>query len=269
VVDGPAGEDLPAALELGDLATAARRVVRAVTEAARNNQAAADRGAVPLRGDRLTEHLVRQAAGAAAELPEELAGKAFLAGLGVGLDDSKLLRGLPLSAAVWRAIEPDDLRRERVAVLGSPTMRGRRDLAQHFFVSAGLAALVGAESAESAGLLKELADSRGGSGFSFADLAADLAGVAFAQHVQAGKLKLAELARSFAVEDYLPPCADLPEGIPWEEFSAKYMQSESAAFEKQRAMIRRRVEALPGYGNGRRDGETERMRDGENERRRE
>jgi len=243
----PAVEVLPGVTVPGGLRDAARQVLHAITEAARSNHNAGLRGAVPLRGDRLTEHLVRRAAGAAAELPEDLAERALLLGLGIGLDDSKLLRRLPLCAEVCRAIEPDDRRRERIAVLGSPTMRGRRDLAQHFFVSAGLAALVGAENAESAGLLKELGDSRGGSGFSFADLAADLAGVAFALHVGAGRLTLPDLARSFTVDDFLPQCADLPEGIPWEEFSAKYMQADGAAFEKQRTVIRRRVESLPAY----------------------
>jgi len=243
----PPVEQVPDVAVPGGLRDAARQVLHAITEAARSNRNAGDRGAVPLRGDRLTEHLVRRAAEAAAELPEELAARALLLGLGIGLDDSKLLRKLPLCAEVCRAIEPDDRRRERIAVLGSPTMRGRRDLAQHFFVSAGLAAVVGAQNAESAGLLKELADSRGGSGFSFADLGADLAGVAFALQLGSGRLKLPELARSFAVEDFLPPCADLPEGIPWEEFSTKYMQADGAAFDKQRTVIRRRVESLPAY----------------------
>jgi len=256
----PPVEQVPDVTLPGGLRDAARQVLRAIVEAARSNQTAAGRGDVPLRGDRLTELLVRRAADAAAELPEELAPRALLVGLGIGLDDSNLLRRLPLCAEVCRAIEPDDRRRERIGVLGSPTMRERRDLAQHFFVSAGLAALVGAENAESAGLLKELADSRGSSGFSFADLAADLAGVAFAVQLGAGRLKLPELARSFAVDDFLPPCADLPEGIAWEDFAAKYVQADGAAFEKQRAVIRHRVESLPGYRQmeRRREGETER-----------
>jgi hypothetical protein len=257
---GSAVEGLPEVTVPGGIRDGARQVLHAITEAARDNQNAGALGDVPLRGDRLTEHLVRRAADAAAELPEDLGARALLVGLGIGLDDSKLLRRLPVCAEVCRAIEPDDRRRERIAVLGSPTMRGRRDLAQHFFVSAGLAALVGAENAESAGLLKELADSRGGSGFSFADLAADLAGVAFAVQLRAGRLKLPELAGSFAVEDFLPPCADLPEGIPWEDFSAKYMQADGAAFEKQRTAIRRRVESLPAYQKMS-DGETEGLRD--------
>ena len=58
-------------------------------------------------------------------------------------------------------------------------MRGRHDLAQHVGVSAALTALSGPRAAEAAGLLKELLDSgEGGSVFSFADLAADLADLA-------------------------------------------------------------------------------------------
>ena len=62
-------------------------------------------------------------------------------------------------------------------------MLGRRDLAQHFFLSGYLAAVVGSAAAESAGIAKELADARSGSGFSYVDLAADLAGIAFAERV--------------------------------------------------------------------------------------
>ena len=94
-----------------------------------------------------------------------------------------------LSAAVHdrpaslRAIESPSERTIRLAVLGEPTMRGRRDLAQHFFVSAHLTASTGAEAAQAAGLAKELVDAQRPSGFSFADLAADRAGARFARSV--------------------------------------------------------------------------------------
>jgi uncharacterized protein YfiM (DUF2279 family) len=57
------------------------------------------------------------------------------------------------------------------------TLHGRGDLAQHFGVSAAIAAAGGGVLADSIGVFKELDDSRGGSGFSFPDLLADRAGV--------------------------------------------------------------------------------------------
>ena len=59
------------------------------------------------------------------------------------------------------------------------TLADRGDLAQHFTISAALAATAGSPLADAVGLYKELDDSRSGSGFSFSDLAADRAGTRF------------------------------------------------------------------------------------------
>jgi len=56
------------------------------------------------------------------------------------------------------------------------TLMGRSDSAQHFAISAALAAWAGEPAANAIGVYKEIDDSRGGSGFSFGDLAADPAG---------------------------------------------------------------------------------------------
>jgi hypothetical protein len=232
--------------QLEPVAGAAREVVLAIAAAARENREAGQgRGA--LSGDRLTEHLVRRAAAAAAELPEAVAARGLLLGLGLGLDDSRTLRKLPLFGEMCRSIESDEERQERLAVLGKPTMHGRRDLAQHFFVSAALAVMVGPKNAEAAGLMKEVNDARGGSGFSFADLAADLAGVALAVKLTKTEAGPGDLAEAFVVTDYLPEIAALPEGIPWDEFAAKYSRPGDDAFEQQKAAIRRSIAALPAY----------------------
>ncbi len=57
----------------------------------------------------------------------------------------------------------------------------RHDFAQHFLVSAALTVSSGTGVADSIGLLKELDDSQGGSGFSFTDIGADRTGVRFAE----------------------------------------------------------------------------------------
>ncbi len=220
-----------------------RAIVTAVREAAAENHAAS----APLRGDRLTEFLVCRAAAAARKLPRENAAKAFLLGLGAAFEKSTVLRTAPLINRVFLAAETEDERRQRLAVLGAPTMHGRRDLAQHFAVSAALAALMGPEAAEAMGIMKELRDSQGGTGFSFADLAADIAGIAFATQVSGNRLLLESLAESFSVSDFLLELNDLPEGIPRAAFLERYGSIEDERFLQQRTEIRRRVLALPGY----------------------
>ena len=225
------------------LAAGVRVIVSAVREAAAENDVAAER----LCGDRLTEYLVRRAAAAAKNLSEEDAAKAFLLGLGAAIDGSTVLRAAPLMNEVFLAAENEDERRQRLAVLGAPTLHGRRDLAQHFVVSAALAILIGPEAAETMGTMKEMRDSQGGSGFSFFDLAADMAGIAFANHVREKKLSLESLAESFTVADFMPKIGNLPEGIPSEAFLKRYGSIWDDRFIQHRSEIRRQVLSLPGY----------------------
>lgn len=193
------------------------------------------------------EHYVRRAAAAANRLPRNYAPKAFLLGLGIGTDSSSVLRDSPLIGKICREVESDDERRDRLLVIGSPTMHGRRDLGQHFAVSCALAVVVGSHGAEIAGISKELNDARGGSGFSFADLAADLAGIRFSKDVTDLKLSLGRLADSFTVADYLPPPTGLPEGIPWDKFLAEYGSIADDRFRRSKDAIGKRIEQLKGY----------------------
>ena len=234
----------PLAVEPDSLASSARTVVEAVVDAARANCSQVE----PASGDELTALLVRRAAAAAEALPERFRKNAFLVGLAVALDDSTLLRNNPLTGPLCRQVETDAERGARLAVLGSPTMAGRHDLAQHFSVSCGLAALLGPGAAETAGVAKELADARRGSGFSFADLAADLAGIALARHIGDQGENLAELAERFSVARFFPDVEDLAEGLAWQEFFESYGSVQDARFNAQRAAILDRIRALPGYG---------------------
>jgi hypothetical protein len=52
--------------------------------------------------------------------------------LPIALDDSTILRNNPLVRSMVRSVESDAERKERIAALGSPTVRKRRDLCQHF-----------------------------------------------------------------------------------------------------------------------------------------
>ena len=222
------------------LVAGTRTVLQAIVAAAGHR----DR---PPGGDRLTEQYVRAAARAADKLPKEIAPRAFLLGLGLGLDDSSVLRGAAIFGPFCRRVETDDERRHRLRVLGSPTMRGRRDLAQHFFVSCTLVQLVGPRAAEAAGLLKEVLDSRRGSGFSFVDLTADLSGVAMASAVLDGRTPLASLAGAFTVADYLPERGTAKEGLSWQSFLQAFGSADDERFRREVAAIRRRIAALPAY----------------------
>jgi hypothetical protein len=198
----------------------------------------------------LTAYYVRAAAAAAGRLPRRAPverARAFLLALGVMLDDSSLLRKNPVTGGLWRRIETDAERARRLAVLGTPTVHGRHDLAQHFSVSAGLTAMAGARAAEAAGVLKELLDAEGGSGFSFADLAADLAGVAFAEQILRAPERLAGVAKSFTVADYAPSPRGLIEGLSSRQFARRYGSVNDKRFRTALEALRRRVRALPGY----------------------
>jgi len=173
-------------------------------------------------GDRLMESYVRSAAAAAKRLPPKEGSTALLLALGIALDDSSVLRVHPRTRDFVRRLETPAQRRDRIAAIGSPTMRGRRDLAKHFVVSSYLTAIVGRHAAETAGLAKELADAQAGSGFSFADLTADQAGIQFAREVLDGTVSLGELARHFTVAAYVPDVASLPEGLDWNTLKATY-----------------------------------------------
>ena len=118
----------------------------------------------------MTTYYVRRAAAAARQLPPHVGPAAFLLGLGVAIDDSNFVHDKPALNDVWQKIEPEDQRQAHLLLLGTPTMLKRHNVTRHFTVSAALVVLTGPQGAEAVGLGKEIVDSRGGDGFSFADL---------------------------------------------------------------------------------------------------
>ncbi|ASV76934.1 hypothetical protein THTE_4333 [Thermogutta terrifontis] len=226
---------------------AARWVIQAVV-------AEWDPAAVPVSGprpmgDAVMEMLVRKAAEVAQQIPAQSATQrsAFLRALAVLVDDSIFLREQPGLGVVWAKLETEAERQRRLARIPLPTIEGRHDWAQHFGVSAALTDLLGAGPARSLGLAKEWRDAQGDSGFSFTDLAADYAGVVFAEAVQSGRISLAELAENFTLPAYVPPLSRYPE-----EISFPRMIREYGGFfgERTRAIVREIEDAigsLPAY----------------------
>lgn len=114
-----------------------------------------------------------------------------------------------------------------VALRAGTTLRGREDWARHYCVSAALAALESPFWSDVAGSLKENVDALAqGSGFSFADLAADRAGVRLAERVTdsvpAAQQVRALLEPGFTVGEFFPDVSDLAEGLPPEQVRGEY-----------------------------------------------
>ncbi len=228
------------------LAAATRHIVDEVRTAAQERMAGTREATSSLAKDSLTEYYVRRAATAAQVLPADVAPAALVLGLGIALDDSATLLQTPLTRGFSEAIETPLQRLTRCRALASPTLRNRRDLAQHFFLSGYLTAVVGSAAAETAGIAKELNDAKsGGSGFSYVDLTADLAGIYFAERLLQRDLTLDELARGFTVAAFLPDVADLPEGLPWDELTS---DSGRESLAKYRRDIRDRLARLRSSG---------------------
>ncbi|NDY71264.1 hypothetical protein DO021_06860 [Desulfobacter hydrogenophilus] len=145
---------------------------------------------------------------------------------------------------------------ERAANLISPesialTLWDREDLVKHFFVSAGIAVSGGSKLSNFAGLSKEVADSGGGSGFSFADLAADRAGVRLGELATGSAQKASEIQQKMAAAktegQFMPRIDNLPEGIMELQFKKRYSDFDSNAYTLVENEITQRINACLVY----------------------
>jgi len=148
------------------------------------------------------------------------------------LENRAALLALGIVIGHERLAQPAGLRdtnllRKTSTVRGNASLRGRADWARHYFLSAALVVLENPSFSDSAGVMKEVLDSRkGGSGFSFGDLMADRAGTLFAgaatRDEAAARAMQARLAAGFVVDNFFPVAADLPEKISREKLLADY-----------------------------------------------
>jgi len=123
---------------------------------------------------------------------------------------------------------------------------GREDLPLHFLVSAALAAEGSGPLSQAIGLYKEVTDSRGGSGFSFSDVAANRAGTRFGQNLVGDAARVqALLAPGPRETDLVPLLADLPDFMPEADFVRRFGGVGAPAYEAQLAEIDRRLLELP------------------------
>lgn len=131
------------------------------------------------------------------------------------------------------------------------TLQKRVDLARHYLVSAAVTASSDSNLSDIIGVYKEWTDSRGGSGFSFVDLAADRAGTRLGQLATASPALARQvqdrLAEGVSDGDLLPPVADLPENMSEETLNKSFGGIGARRYENMTATIERRLDALPLY----------------------
>ena len=158
-----------------------------------------------------------------------------------------VLNGRSLQTVLPPGTEPA-MRPVRV-VLG-----GRDDWPLHFIVSAALATESSGPLSHAVGLFKEVADARGGSGFSFNDMAANRAGTRFGERAAQQPDRLQAALRALVAgrpghtlqeSDFMPQAEDLPEFMAEPEFLRRFGGVGAPAYQQQMAEIERRVTALP------------------------
>jgi len=135
---------------------------------------------------------------------------------------------------------------------GSPALAGRQDLRLHFLVSAGLELLSNHDASIAIGEFKELLDTgEGGTGFSFTDLAADRAGVRFAQIAtdSAGSARRLQevLAGSRSESVFFPPINRLQDSLSRSEFMRVYGGLDGERYQEIVSEIDTRIAELPAY----------------------
>lgn len=137
-------------------------------------------------------------------------------------------------------------------VFDNVLLRGRADLTKHFCASATISVLSDGLISDAVGLLKEELDTNtAGKGFSFADMMANRAGIAFAdiatRNEEAARAIQDRLASGFRVEEFFPSAKGLPEGIGDAELRSRYGGVGGAGYLEQMEEIQRRIAACAAY----------------------
>ena len=137
----------------------------------------------------------------------------------------------------------------QVPPLAKVTLMGRHDLALHFLYSAVFQQLGSAGISSQIGNLKEILDAdSGGSGFSFADLSADRAGILFAERLsRIDANRLAQFDSDEMEMAMMPAVHDLPEGLTEQQVIAQLGGYQGAGFKALEQEIAARLAQLALY----------------------
>ncbi len=163
--------------------------------------------------------------------------------------------------ALFVALAAYMLNRNIPGLLGEPAaaqaraekiyVQGRHDLSKHLIISAAITSLADSKLAELIGLDKEVDDSVDGSGFSFADLAADYAGIRLAETATASRADARRvqqvLARPHSATLYMPEIKSLPPAMTKKEFAQRYQHTESDRYLQTLARINIAIDQLALY----------------------
>ena len=207
--------------ELAHLRNSQTQLVRLLGEGSR-------RGPVPVAG-LVTQLLGGDDASAAKS-------RAALLALAAYLIDKPLGDWIP-EARQWPAAPPVRI-----------VLQQRMDTAQHFIVSAMIAAWTDTRFANAIGVFKEFQDARTASGFSFADLAADRAGARFGKLAVENPFRLkTALAQNSKDEVLLPALDNLPEYLRESDLQRRFGNPNDPAYQAMVEEIDLRLRRGPLY----------------------
>ena len=130
------------------------------------------------------------------------------------------------------------------------TLKGREDLAKHYLLSAAINALLDTKWSAAIGLSKELKDADGGSGFSFVDLMADMAGNKLANVMQSERragIVQARVVKMMSEDEIMGDIEQLQEGLSAAEFRVEYGNSGSEEYVTVVREINRRLRSCVVY----------------------
>ncbi|MBT3330919.1 MAG: hypothetical protein HOK21_18470 [Rhodospirillaceae bacterium] len=179
---------------------------------------------------------------------------------GLGGDSAVEMRSATLALAIYCGLRKLEILVGKVVPEGlkiqnshcrSVTLGGRGDLRQHFIVSAVLKMASDRGMAFAIGEFKELLDAnKGGSGFSFDDVAADLAGIRFAttlfaQNNGGGGVQPELLQMMGREKAVFPKITDLPSRMPEKEFTRRFGGVDTPAYVAMIRKIEQRIDVLP------------------------
>jgi len=224
-----------------------QQVVATIAQAAKENFARPE--AERAGGDALADLYIRRAC------QTGLPARTILLGVAYALEPTGNIAANPFASAIFQDAETAEARKARWATMGKPTLRGRQDWLSHFVVSAGLTVALSEPAAELFGIQKEVSDALGkekgaGSGFSFTDLNADLAGIAFACWMTGPQSKeaLVEAGQRFQGANFVPEPKGLPDGLTWSNFATNWGGLKDPRFKAECERLRKRVNECKGYG---------------------
>lgn len=164
-----------------------------------------------------------------------------------------------LSKALWAIIASlgnpqfiryanPELTTAQVPALPAMRLAGRQDLNLHFLYSAFFE-LVGSDNISGTiGNLKEIYDAGNRSGFSFIDLAADYAGIYFAEHIHSinpARFETDSIAEFEAA--FMPDITDLPEGMSEQQMQQQFGGYQGQQFKQTEQIILNRLQQLTLY----------------------